>query len=705
MKASNILIFFVVLCFQITTNAQWCMELPTNVADIEECNNYIAKKFAPELVQWQSICFDNGESGNADRITKVNFDNDWVATNNWQSLEDFLGDNSGWDNRPFCYYAVTWTPEVWIIVYSYYYARDYANGGSGCGEDEHEGDLARVFVVVKRPLSQDDDPEDLLVGFMTGEDDKEPCISTEVNGGNTYIPSSQSTQIASGSHPRIWSAAGSHHYYTDANRAFEDERSNVFGASHCRPAITSLMAYYPAATNNDISSNLTEIPILPVSNCDFPCSPSFWWDVPTILYCSNNQEYYGLIDIFDLDEGLWAQRNRSTLFGGSSYSTQHFLCDDGGGCEDEGWFDIVSYKDPHAPWEGTQGLSPLEQVFNGFQTFNCDCNQNDLNIDNCEDNFTIIECLYEYNPYLCEFYEIVMPEQFQHNGNWVNNPLETGGDVIIKFRFSALGVPINADVTWCWELPVGFNNAVSCIGCSQTPVDNCVKNGSDIILKIENASFEDLMNDPEQFIVTTTANLIECGEVSDTKPLDVQLQGLVSTDTANCEKMVFEIKEAWHIDGNVYDWDFPLYDALASVSNGGRRVEFNTESVIQQTSPTTNPEKKLEYSLTVTNPSYTSEIEVNGEREIPDCRYGGLGLMVYPNPATNDIYLEFEGVQQDEPLDIQIFDHQFNRVGRESYFLKGQNIDVSGLGNGLYFLCAVTNEGKMLTSKFCVGRH
>jgi hypothetical protein len=170
--------------------------------------------------------------------------------------------------------------------------------------------------------------------------------------------------------------------------------------------------------------------------------------------------------------------------------------------------------------------------------------------------------------------------------------------------------------------------------------------------------------------------------------------------------MVFEVKQEWHIDGNVYSWDFPLYDALATVSSGGRRVEFSTESVIQQTSETTNPERKLDYSLTITNPSSEFEADVSGEREIPDCYYGGLGLMVYPNPATDNIYLEVEGVNpSEEALDIHIFDHQFNRVGRELYFLKGQTIDVSGLGNGLYFLCAVTKEGKMLTKKFCVGRH
>jgi len=409
---------------------------------------------------------------------------------------------------------------------------------------------------------------------------------------------------------------------------------------------------------------------------------------------SPNNEFYDLIDMFDVDNGLWERRTNADLFtDDNDILNQRLKCDDGDGCGDAGILWVIATADmaPWAPWTGNMGVNPLEFIHDEFDNSFC--------------NYTVTDCLYEYNPYLCEFYDIVMPGQFQYNGVWEDNPHQDNQDLVVAFRFSALDVPANTDVTWCWELPAGFNNTVTCVGCTQTPVNNCVTQGSSIVLKIANASIEDLTVNPEDFKVTATADFIECGTVEKEFTLQVQLKNIINTDTVNCEKMVFEVKEAWHIDGNVYDWDFPLYDALASVSNGGRRVEFSTESVIQQTSETTNPEKKLEYSLTVTNPSYTSEIEVNGEREIPDCNYGGLGLMVYPNPATNDIFLELEGIHQDETLDIQIFDHQFNRVGRESYFLKGQTIDVSDLDNGLYFLCAVTKEGKMLTSKFCVGRH
>ena len=663
----------------------WCLELPATLEEIEVCNRGIARAFAPILNQYSNPEEANSLEGNCDRILKVNYDvnsggsNNWIATDNWDNLVN-VGDPlfSQYDIRPHTYYAVTWSSEAWIIVYSFYYARDWANDGIGCTEDEHEGDMAKVFVVVKRPDSENQPPEELLLGFkttITKPDQESTACPTE--SGVTVIKPFHNSMTALGAHPHVWSASGSHHYYLrpvnaewDADHSTWNEQCVVHGSK--------LISYTPPADDSDITTTLT-----PFSAIPYP------------------KAYYNLIDIFDVDEGLWAQRSTTTLFNQSEpLAAQHFLCDSGEGCLNEP--DIGPDGTPWAPWSGSWGLNPLEEILaNGFNEFNCECSNS---LDGCEGG-TITECIYEFNPYLCEFYDIVMPGQFQYNGIWEYNPHQDNNDLVVAFRFSALDVPANAEVTWCWELPAGFNNTVTCVGCTQTPVNNCVKQGNSIVLKIANASIEDLTINPEDFKVTATADFIECGTVEREFTMQVQLKHIINTDTANCEKMVFEVKEAWHIDGNVYDWDFPLYDALATISNGGRRVEFNTESVIQQTSETTNPERKLEYNLTVTNPSYTSEIEVNGEREIPVCNYGGLGLMVYPNPATNDIYLEFEGAQPDESLDIQIFDHQFNRVGRESYFLKGQNIDVSGLGNGLYFLCAVTNEGKMLTTKFCVGRH
>lgn len=377
-------------------------------------------------------------------------------------------------------------------------------------------------------------------------------------------------------------------------------------------------------------------------------------------------------------------------------------CGNGGGCNGTGGF--VDDASPFAPWTGSWGLNPLEEILvNGFNHFNCDCTNA---LDGCEGG-TVTECLYEYNPYLCEFYDIVMPRQFKYNNVWEDNPHPDGQDLVVAFQFNALDVvPANADVTWCWELPAGFNNPVTCIGCSQTPVNNCVTTeGNRIVLRIANASIEDLMVNPEEFKVTATADFVECGTIQKEFSMLVQLKNIINTDTVDCEKMVFEIKDTWHTDGNVYNWSFPSYDALASITNGGRRVEFNTQEVIQQSSPTTNPDMKLQYNLTVSNPAYTSDIQLSGERQIPDCTYGGLGLTIYPTPAINDIQLAVDGIQADEPLDIRIFDHQFNRVKGEKFFLQGQSIDVSSLDNGLYFLCAITKDGKMLTRKFCIGRH
>ena len=124
--------FFTFLCsilsflLSVEASAQWCIDLPATITEIEACNNNIAKTFAPHLLQFANTCESEGSFGKADRITKANWDNDWIATNSWQSFEQFSANNSGWDNRPFCYFAVTWTPEIWIIVYSFYYPKDWA---------------------------------------------------------------------------------------------------------------------------------------------------------------------------------------------------------------------------------------------------------------------------------------------------------------------------------------------------------------------------------------------------------------------------------------------------------------------------------------------------------------------------------------------------------------------------------------------------
>jgi hypothetical protein len=664
------------------------VEKPNDVESIKWCNRNIAEKFSPKIHQWSNILSDNNPDANFDRIVKVNFDNDWVATDNWLSMDEI----EEHDVTPCLYYTVLWTENLWIIVYTYYFARDWANGGFECDEDEHEGDFAKVLVVAKRATNAADEAKDLLLGFATTKGN-EDCIDI---GDNAFT-------VTDRIQPFISSAAGSHHNYTaNDHRGIVDYDGSV---NPCKLFGQDLIIYEygePATSEliplvGDCLSLLTLT--LQISALDIVQGTENYrnkmieHEVENGNAPSSNTDFYDLIDIFDEDEGLWERRTNSDLFTEGDILNQRLQCDNGDGCGNEGvlWVFATADMAPWAPWTGNMGVNPLEFIQDEFDNKFC--------------NYTVTDHSYEYNPYLCELYDIVMPEKFLCDGELTTNPIGSNNTVFVNLQLSAAGVLANAEVTWCWELPPGFNNPISCVGCSQAPVNNCVITGSDIVLKIENATLQSLWSDPEQFVVTAeTDDLIECGAISKEFSLDVQLQGLVSTDTADCEKMLFEVKEEWHIDGNVYDWDFPLYDALATVSNGGRRVEFNTASVIEGTSTTTNPERKLDYSLTVTNPSSETVIEVNGDREIPDCYYGSLGLIVYPNPADDNIYLEFKGVNpEEEAIDIHVFDHQFNRVGRGLYNFSGQSIDISALRNGLYLLCAVTKEGKMFTRKFCVG--
>lgn len=677
------LLFLLFIVINPTYAQTWCLDLPSTVEDIEACNRGIARTFAPILKQFSQANHPHSISGNADRILKVNYDinsggtNNWVATDNWDNLVNVGNPSFGqYDVRPHTYYAVTWSDQVWIIVYSFYYARDWAVEGNNCDEDEHEGDMAKVFVVVKRPDSENQSPEEMLLGYKTTVANNSTTCPTK-NGVLIVEPSPIFSKTALGAHPIIFSAAGSHHYYLSSNDAQHDVHHTVWN-DQCVVHGNELMIYTPPANDSYVTTTLTPFSVFP-----FPTA------------------YYGLIDIFDIDEGLWEQRTTPTLFNQDEpLNEQHFLCDSGEGClNEDGTTDHLSPDGtPWAPWTGSWGVNPLQEIFNnGFNGFHCNCSNS---LEGCQ-GFTITECIYEYNPYLCEFYDIEMPGKFQYNSNWVNNPLETGGDLKIHLRFAALGVPANAKITWGWSLPPGFNNDVSCDGCSQK------KNA--VTFTIEDASLQDLLIDPELFVVTATMDgLVECGEISKEFSLKVQLKNIVSTDTVNCEKMVLAVKETWHTEGNVYDWSFPLYNALAAISTNGRRVEFDTETVLQQTSQTTNPDSVLAYRLKVTNPAYADSIEIDSSMKIPDCQYDSeLSLVVYPNPASDNIFVKIRGMEEPATnLEFVIFDHQFNQISKHPYSTEGQNtVSVARLQGGIYYLYAITGKGKILCEKFCVIGH
>ena len=256
LSALLVLVFFAVINFTYTQT--WCMELPSIAEEIEVCNRNIARAFAPILYQYTDITNDHSLSGNCDRILKVNYDvnsnntSNWVATDNWDNLDNVGNPSfSQYDIRPHVYYAVTWTEEAWIVVYSFYYARDWADGGTGCNEDQHEGDVAKVFVVIKRPDSANQPSEEMLLGYrMTIE---EEFITCPTEGGVTIIKPFQNSTTALGAHPHIWAAAGSHHFYRYPVYAEFDEHHKILNAG-CVVNGQESLVYHPPANDADVTT-------------------------------------------------------------------------------------------------------------------------------------------------------------------------------------------------------------------------------------------------------------------------------------------------------------------------------------------------------------------------------------------------------------------------------------------------------------------
>jgi hypothetical protein len=118
---------------------------PSTKAELDESNCYLARRFAPVVVQFGA---NNGNINNSpsDTPTRINFDGDWNHNNNWENVAQ-VGSFS-----PSAYFDVKWTETFYIVTYYYYYPRDFSNDNTACSKSEaqHEGDSERVVVIIER---------------------------------------------------------------------------------------------------------------------------------------------------------------------------------------------------------------------------------------------------------------------------------------------------------------------------------------------------------------------------------------------------------------------------------------------------------------------------------------------------------------------------------------------------------------------------
>lgn len=113
--------------------------------------------------RWAPIHYQDTDSSDyfADLITSVDYDGDWLATNNWDNLH--VGDYLDRDRCPglipichdahvhalpgYVYYSVVETCTHWFIIYDFFHPRDWTDSSF---EPVHENDFEDVLVVVRK---------------------------------------------------------------------------------------------------------------------------------------------------------------------------------------------------------------------------------------------------------------------------------------------------------------------------------------------------------------------------------------------------------------------------------------------------------------------------------------------------------------------------------------------------------------------------
>jgi len=120
----------------------------------------LALRWAP--IHYQDV--DNSGcgsmSGRGDYITNIDFDNDWITSNNWNNIEP----SKKFAPNAHSYYSVVETNTHYFIIYSFFHPRDWANV-CFANIDFHENDLEGLLTVVKKSSANDGYGE--LQGIVT----------------------------------------------------------------------------------------------------------------------------------------------------------------------------------------------------------------------------------------------------------------------------------------------------------------------------------------------------------------------------------------------------------------------------------------------------------------------------------------------------------------------------------------------------------
>jgi hypothetical protein len=255
----------------------------------------IAFHFAPIHYQFVDRNGRNGLDGRADFVTRVDFDGDWNARNDWENAAHYPLPGT-------VYHSVVETKSHWFVVYAFFHPRDWADS---LFNTEHENDCEGVLVVARRD------------GTRFGK--LEAAVTIAHSDFYSFVP-------ASGR----WSAAAE-----TIDGALELDTN-----SGERPLTTqeakghALKAWRSGDSFDGIVYRPSRIPGPPPTPGDRTAS-------------------YVLVDVFELG-GLWQRRNDADLF----VRTGAFAGNDGGGCGSGAVLCTLNAANPPWNWDDTDDGVP-----------------------------------------------------------------------------------------------------------------------------------------------------------------------------------------------------------------------------------------------------------------------------------------------------------------------------------------------------------
>lgn len=624
-----------------------CFNAPTTAAGFETCNQNIALTFAPIVIQSISTDSEKSKNGNADRIVRANYDNNWYTSDNWENTPYIANLDVA---LPNAYYHVIWTDNFWIVYYTFYWARDYGqhNFLGTCNFAHHEGDADKVILIVARPSNPGVDPATLRKGIIVTRHGNEYAMDCDnelysIADANPYIGGGQT-------HPRVGTAAGTHAFFHNISDAYPKE-SGIF---KCTPNAESRISYSPGMTAVKNA--------MPQSGFSF--------------------ERYTLEDVV-IKNGLWDKRYDTGAFPEwAKFGCNNYNC--GGPA-------LAS-----APWNGVRGSDPIALLEDYNVTYtgwppivtyspfyvSCDCRT--IICDGGNGNLAFTDNQYVYNPFVCEN----MPPFTITGGNDIYLPNQ-------EFLLSANSFGATGSNTASWEIPSQFQILPS------LPNDP----NNSIRLKVKS------WVQPGHYGVEATQEIAPCfRKRARSIHIGSQATPTIEADVINCSndrptKVIFSIPNNAYPSGTTFQWTSngnPSSGTGTSflVHASGSTNYMHVTLVI--TLPT---------GVVIVANRHLSDCEGdgNGPWLTGGGGDGDSGLLrVSPNPTNSQVCIYIEDILSETPntsqfvnfntlnaTPIQLLDSSIDYL--EVYLVKDANIvrnikmdqtlqciDVSGLGDGLY---------------------